>query len=64
MIIDRDGLTDYEGNAGLILWRELESMEVVTRTSTSKNSDGRTTTTCKTTIDIKVKNTEQTNKTE
>ena len=56
MVIDRDGFTDYESNAGLILWRELESMEVVTRTSTSKDSDGRTTTTSKTTIDIKVKN--------
>lgn len=56
MVIDRDGFTDYESTAGLVLWRELESMEVVTRSSTSKGSDGRTTTTYKTTIDIKVKN--------
>ncbi len=55
MVIDRDGFTDYENNAGLILWRDLESMEVVSRTRTSKDSDGRTTVTVTTTIDVKVK---------
>ena len=53
LVIDRDGFTDYTNKRAVILWSDVEGIDVVTRTSRSTDSDGKRSTTYSTTIDIK-----------
>ena len=54
LIIDPDGFTDSESNREFIIWSDVEKFDVVTRSSTTRDSDGRSSTTFTTTVDIKL----------
>ena len=56
LIIDSDGFTDSESNRDFISWSDVEKIDVVTRTTTSRDSDGDSSTRDDPTIDIKLKN--------